>query len=87
MNELISRLISMGLFKYLGIGAIGILIWYTGPYIGFLRPVLNRLIAIVIVIVLFGLYLLIRKLFTRRKENKMSDDLSASAGGGSDPSQ
>jgi len=33
MNALITRLIALGLFRYLGIGAIGLLIWYTGPFI------------------------------------------------------
>jgi type VI secretion system protein ImpL len=87
MNALITRLIGLGLFRYLGIGAIGLLIWYTGPYISFLRPVLNRLIAIVIVVVVYLLYLLIRKLLSRRKENRMSQDLATSADGGIDPSQ
>ncbi len=87
MNELIARLISLGLFKYLGIGSVGVLIWYTGPYISFLRPILNRIIAIAIVMVGFLFYLLIRKLLSRRKEKRMSDDLAASADGGSDPSR
>ena len=39
MNEVISKLISMGLFKFLGIGAIGALIWYAGPYIDPLKPI------------------------------------------------
>jgi type VI secretion system protein ImpL len=87
MDQLISRLISLGLFKYLGIGAIGLLIWYTGPYIEPLRPVLHRVIAIVVVIVLYGIYLLARKLIGRRKENKLTDDLAASTEGGADPSR
>jgi len=87
MNELITRLISMGLFRYIGIGAIGVLIWYAGSYIDFLRPAKNRLIAIVIVVVLFLIYLLIRKLFARRRENRMSDDLAASADSDIDPSK
>jgi len=87
MNALITRLIALGLFRYLGIGAIGLLIWYTGPFIPFLRPVLNRAIAIVVVVVVYLIYLLIRKLSNRRKEKRMSDDLAASADGGVDPSR
>jgi type VI secretion system protein ImpL len=87
MDALIARLISLGLFRFLGIGAIGALIWYTGPYIDFLRPTLNRLIAIAVVVALYCLYLLVRKLQTRRKEKKMSDDLAASADAGVDPSR
>jgi type VI secretion system protein ImpL len=74
----------MGLFKYLGLGALCLLIWYTGPYIDFLRPSLNRIIVMVIVIVLFFIFLGLRKIFTRKKENKMSEDLSASASAGDD---
>jgi type VI secretion system protein ImpL len=74
-----SRLISLGLFKYLGISAIGVLIWYTGPYISFLKPVTHRLIAIAIVLVAFGVYVLIKKLLSRRKAEKLSEDLAANA--------
>ena len=87
MNSLIARLISMGLFRYCGIGAIGVFIWYTAPYIPFLRPVLYRIILIVIVGVVYGLYLLIRKLLNRGNEKRMSKDLAASADGGVDPTQ
>lgn len=79
MEALISRLISMGLFKYLGVGAIGMLIWYTGPYISFLKPVMVRLIAIAVVVVLYAAYLLVRKLIARRKDARLSDDLAANA--------
>jgi len=87
MNSLIARLISMGLFRYIGIGSIGLLIWYTAPYIPFLRPALYRIILIVIVMAVYGLYLLIRKLLNRGKEKRMSNDLAASADGGVDPTQ
>jgi len=87
MDQLMSRLISLGLFRYIGIGSIGLFIWYTGPYIEPLRPVVNRLIAVAVVIVLYGLYLLIRKIFGKRKEDKLSDDLAASAEGAADPSR
>lgn len=86
MDALFTRLISLGLFRYLGIGAIGILIWYTGPYIGFLKPVINRLIAIAVVVVLYGLYLLVRKFINRRKDDKLSEDLVANAETGPDAS-
>jgi type VI secretion system protein ImpL len=79
MGSLISQLVSMGLFNVLGIGAVALLIWYTGPYIEILRPWQNRLILIVAVALIYGLFLLIRKLVRRRKEKKMSDDLAASA--------
>jgi len=79
MDALISRLISLGLFKYLGIGAIGVLIWYTGPYISFLKPTINRLIAIAVVVILYAIYLLVKKLINRRKDDKLSDDLAANA--------
>lgn len=87
MGELLSRLISLGLFRFLGVAAIGTLIWYTGPYIDFLRPVKNRIIAILIVAVVYGIYVLIRKLMVRRKEKKMADDLAASAHADVDPSR
>jgi len=86
MEGIISVLISYGLFQYLGVGAVGMLIWYIGPYIPFLQPELNRLIVVIIVVALFGVYKLIKKLLDKRKESKLADDLSASAGE-ADPSQ
>ncbi len=82
MSSIISMLISRGLFQYLGVGAIVILIWYTGPYIGILRPVMNRLIAMIIVVVGYVIFVVVRKLFRKRKENKMSQDLVSSGDDG-----
>ena len=79
MHSLISMLISYGLFQYLGIGAIGIMIWYIGAYIPFLEPVVNRLIAIGALIVFYLIYLLIRKIFRKRKESQMAEDIAATA--------
>lgn len=79
MGHLMSTLISMGLFAYLGVGAIAVLIWYTGAYFEPLRPPLNRIILIAVVIVLYALYALLRKLLRKRREKKLSADLAASA--------
>jgi type VI secretion system protein ImpL len=85
MGDIINILISYGLFRYLGVGAVGMLIWYIGPYIPILQPEVNRLIAVVIVVAFYGLFLLVKKIFDKRKEKKLADDLSATADGG-DPS-
>jgi type VI secretion system protein ImpL len=77
----------MGLFRYLGVGAVAVLIWYTGPYFGPLKPPLVRLALIVAVIVIYFAYVLARKLVGRRREKKMSADLAASASAGGDPSR
>lgn len=84
MDALITRLISLGLFRYLGVAAVGMLIWYTGPYIPFLKPAKNRLILILVIAAGYGLYLLIRKIISKRKEKKLADDLAANAGEGDD---
>ncbi|HKJ17021.1 MAG TPA: type VI secretion system membrane subunit TssM [Xanthomonadales bacterium] len=79
MEGLIGRLISMGMFRYLGVGAAALFIWYMGPYIEFLRPAKNRLICILIVAALFGLYTLTRWILAKRKEKNMSKDLAENA--------
>jgi type VI secretion system protein ImpL len=79
MEGLIGRLISMGMFRYLGVGAAALFIWYMGPYITFLRPAKNRLICILAVAAVYGLYLLVRWILAKRKDKKMSQDLAANA--------
>jgi type VI secretion system protein ImpL len=87
MGPLINQLVAMGLFRYLGIGAFGVMIWYIGPYIPPLKPPLNRIILIVVVMVIYGIYLLVRKLLDKRKDEKLSEDLAASADTSIDPSK
>jgi type VI secretion system protein ImpL len=79
MGQLMSVLISLGLFKVLGVGAIAVLIWYTGAYFEPLKPPLNRILLIAVVVVTYAAYALIRRLLARRKEKKLSADLAASA--------
>jgi len=87
VEALIARLISLGLFRFLGIAAVGMLVWYTGPYIPFLRPAKTRLIVIIVIAVGYGLYLLVRKILARRKEKQLADDLAANAEEGVDASR
>jgi type VI secretion system protein ImpL len=87
MGQLMSTLISLGLFTYLGIGAIAVLIWYTGAYFEPLKPPLNRIVLIAIVILVYAIYAVIRKLLAKRRENRLSADLAASAKDHDDPSR
>lgn len=87
MDVLLGRLISLGLFRYLGVGSIGLLIWYMGPQFEFLRPVSTRLIVIGIIAVGFFAYVLVKKYLDKRKSAQLSDDLAANAESEIDQSQ
>lgn len=78
MGQLMSTLISLGLFAYLGVGAIAVLIWYTGAYFEPLKPPLNRIVLIAVVVVGYAVFALVRKLLRKRREKKLSADLAAS---------
>ena len=76
------RLLSLPFLSSLaGALAIIVLIWMLGPMLRIgghspLGPERNRIIAAIIILVVFALYLLIKSLLARRKNRKLAEDLA-----------
>jgi type VI secretion system protein ImpL len=87
MEALMSTLIGYGLFRYIGVGAAGLVIWYTGPYIDFLRPPAHRLIAIGILALGYGIFKLVQKIMAKKKDKQLAEDISSNADAVQDSSQ
>jgi type VI secretion system protein ImpL len=84
IGSIFSRLVSWGIFTLMGLGILAVMIWYYGPLIRFgdaapLSSVLSRVITIVVIFGIWGIYRLIRLLLEKRKSNAISEDLAASA--------
>ena len=91
IGRLMTTAMSYGVFGALGIGIFALLIWYEGEVLQFgdwapLRPELNRIILIVVVILVYAAYKGIKFLLDKRKNKAISDDLSES-GDSEDPDQ
>lgn len=69
----------MGLFRYIGVGSVGLLIWYIGPQFEFLRPVPTRIILIAILAVGFLAYQGFMKWREKKKSAQLTDDLAENA--------
>ena len=84
MHKIISFVLSKGLLGALGVGVVAVLIWYQGPLIRFgdfapLRSPVNRLIAIIAIVLVYTLYKLFVAWRNKKKNNAISTDLAESA--------
>ncbi len=81
---ILSRLISMGLFPFVGLAILAYMIWYLGPVIRFgdvapLSSVMARVITIIVIFALWGLVRLFKAWRNRKKSTEISNDLASSA--------
>lgn len=65
-----------------GVLAVSALIWFLGPLVSFggsspFSSRKNRMIAIIVIMVAYGLFFLIKALFARRKNKQMLDQIAA----------
>ncbi|HEX5635986.1 MAG TPA: type VI secretion system membrane subunit TssM, partial [Gammaproteobacteria bacterium] len=84
MKKLIEILKNRIVISIIGLLALAIIIWFVGPYIKFgegntapLESVVARLVAIMIIIVLWGLNNLRVQLQARKQNEELVDDLQA----------
>ena len=77
IGTIISRMVSWGIFALLGLGILAMMIWYYGPLIRFgdtapLGSVLSRVITIVVIFAIWGLFRLIKALREKKKAKAIS---------------
>jgi type VI secretion system protein ImpL len=82
MTTIISLLRHKLAVRCAGLAALCVLIWFVGPKIAFgkkvpLGPEFNRLLAIMVVLVLWALYHFIQQSRSRKKEQQLMTDLAA----------
>jgi len=84
IRSIFSKMVSWGIFTLIGLGILASLIWYFGPLIRFgdtapLSSVLSRVVTIVVIFAIYGLYRLIKALLQKKKNAAISNDLASSA--------
>jgi len=70
----------------LGLLLVALIIWFAGPYFAFatvkpLETAVERLVAILILVALFALYVLLKQMRNTRDNQRLADEVSKQAGG------
>ena len=83
IGRLMTTAMQYGVFGMMGIAIVAVLIWYEGPVLQFgdyapLRSEINRIIAIVIVCLIYAMYKGFKIWRDKKKNKEISDDLSES---------
>ena len=84
LSKIVAKLVAWGFFALMGLGILAIMIWYYGPLLRFgsfapLNSVLSRVVTIVVIFLIWGLYRLIKSLMSKKKDTEISKDLATSA--------
>src|ERR1700743_610848 len=84
-----SILKSRAMLVGLGLLLIAVIIWFAGPYFAFgtvkpLDSAVERLVAILILVALYALYVTLKQMRNTRDNQRLADEVSKQAGDGTD---